>query len=126
MYVPRNSKCQECEIFWVSHQPFLASCGSTLSPWLDSFTIPSWKSNPHPRGLLRFYEDEHVIHDGCVWRIIDATRLFDGCKVVLKAVSLLVDEYELTITHFLSRPALRLDSRNRAIPILDVVYLPGL
>ncbi|KAK0437190.1 hypothetical protein EV421DRAFT_1715413, partial [Armillaria borealis] len=59
-------------------------------------------------------------------RIIDATRLSDGCKIVPKAVSLLVDEYELTITHFLSRPALGRESHNRAIPILDVVYLPGL
>ncbi|PBK87860.1 hypothetical protein ARMGADRAFT_1065842 [Armillaria gallica] len=67
------------------------------------------KSTPHPRGLLRFYEDEHVTHDGRAWRIIDATRLSDGYKVVLKAF-----------------PALRRYSRNHTIPILDAVSLPRL
>ncbi|KAK0191904.1 hypothetical protein F5146DRAFT_1135628 [Armillaria mellea] len=76
--------------------------------------------NPYPSGPLRF-NDGHVIHDGGAWRIIDVTRLSDGCKVVLQAVSLLVDEYEPTITYSLSRRTLRQDSRIHAIPIL--VYL---
>ncbi|KAK0477910.1 kinase-like domain-containing protein [Armillaria novae-zelandiae] len=122
MYIPNKSERQEGETFWVSHQPFLASRGYMLRPRYHPDWIPSWKSNPHPRG---FYEDQHVIHDRNAWRIIDAIRLSDGCKVVLKAVSLLGDDYELTIAHFLSHPALRDDSRNRAIPLLDVVYLPG-
>ncbi|KAG7441306.1 uncharacterized protein BT62DRAFT_1080180 [Guyanagaster necrorhizus] len=124
MYIPMDSESQECEQFWVSHQPFLASCGYMLRPRYHPDWIPSWKSNPHPISLLQFYEDEHVIHEGRAWRLIDATRISDGCKVVLKVVSLLANEYELRLTHFLSQPAVRRDPRNHAIPVLDVVNLP--
>ncbi|KAK0437220.1 hypothetical protein EV421DRAFT_1829096, partial [Armillaria borealis] len=46
--IPKNSERKESEIFWVTLQPFLASCGYTLRPWYQADWAPSWQSNPKP------------------------------------------------------------------------------
>ncbi|PBK68602.1 hypothetical protein ARMSODRAFT_937159 [Armillaria solidipes] len=123
--IPENSERKESEIFWVTLQPFLASCGYTLRPRYQADWAPSWQSNPKPRKFGVFYEDEHIIHYGH-WRIIDATRISDGCKVVLKVVQrFLPDDFELEIIQFLSSAELKDDPRNRAIPLLDIIQPSG-
>ncbi|KAK0452113.1 kinase-like domain-containing protein [Desarmillaria tabescens] len=123
-YIPPNSERKECEMFWVNNQPFLASQGYMLRPRYHPGWIPSWKSDPKPMAPIRSYEDEHVIHGHRRWRIIDAVHIPDGSKVILKAVSLLPDEFELGITHFLSTEEMRKDPRNNAIPVLDAFPIP--
>ncbi|KAG7441308.1 kinase-like protein [Guyanagaster necrorhizus] len=125
LYIPANCDRKENEMFWVNLQPFLASQGYMLRPRYHPDWIPSWKSNPHPQADLKSYEDEHTIHGGRRWRIIDATRVSDGSKVVIKVVSLLSDEFELGILQFFSTEEVRKDPRNNTIPLLDAFPIPG-
>ncbi|KAK0430632.1 kinase-like domain-containing protein [Armillaria borealis] len=121
-----TGRCErkEKEMFWVNMQPFLASLGYMLRPRYHPDRIPSWESDPQPK-VLRFYEDQHIIHTGRGWRILDATRLTDGSKVILKAVLLQEGEFELAISRFLSTELMRRDPRNNAIPVLGAFPIPG-
>ncbi|KAK0477907.1 hypothetical protein IW261DRAFT_1338266, partial [Armillaria novae-zelandiae] len=113
---------KEKEMFWVNMQPLLASLGYMLRPRYHPDWIPSWKSSPQPM-LFKFYEDQHIIHSGR--RIMDATRLTDKSKVILKVVLLQKGEFELAISKFLSTELMRSDPRNNAIPVLDAFPIPG-
>jgi hypothetical protein len=54
--------------------------------------------------------------------VIDATRTKDGVRVVLKCVHVESDEYRIAL--YLSSSKLLSDSRNRTVPIKDVISLP--
>ncbi|KAK0191903.1 kinase-like domain-containing protein [Armillaria mellea] len=56
---------------------------------------------------------------------MDATRLADGSKVVLKVVLLQKGELELEISQLFSANFMRRDPRNNAIPILDAFPILG-
>ena len=51
--------------------------------------------------------------------MLDATRIHDGVKVVLKRVRAMGDEIRIAL--YLSSDKLRSDPRNRTVPILDVI-----
>jgi hypothetical protein len=55
--------------------------------------------------------------------VLDAVRISDSQKVVLKKVS--TASYEIPIAQLLSSPALRNDPRNHTVPVLDVIPLPA-
>jgi hypothetical protein len=55
--------------------------------------------------------------------VLDATRIQDGGKVVLKRVRAMGDEIRIAL--HLSSPHMRSDPRNRTVPILDVVPIHG-
>jgi hypothetical protein len=53
---------------------------------------------------------------------IDAIRIHDGRKVVIKLVRTWTEE--LPIIQYLTSPAMMSDSRNRSVELLDVILLP--
>jgi hypothetical protein len=55
--------------------------------------------------------------------VIDAVRVEDDVKVILKHVP--TTTQELPTARYLSSEALLSDPRNRAVRILDVILLPG-
>jgi hypothetical protein len=56
-------------------------------------------------------------------KVLDAIRISDNQKVVLKKVR--TASYEIPVAQLLSSPALRNDPRNHTIPLLDVIPLPA-
>lgn len=54
--------------------------------------------------------------------VMDAIRIADGAKVVLKRVS--SRSYELLIHSKLSSQEMRTDPRNRTVPLISVIPLP--
>ncbi|KDR79995.1 hypothetical protein GALMADRAFT_1174063 [Galerina marginata CBS 339.88] len=55
-------------------------------------------------------------------RVLDAVRVSDGAKVVLKKVNI---HQDIPILEFLNSPELLLDPRNNTVPILDLIPLPN-
>ncbi|KIM39299.1 hypothetical protein M413DRAFT_447245 [Hebeloma cylindrosporum] len=107
----------EHEMFWVSLQPHLLSRGYKLRPRYDPEWTPSWTK---PGGKHRgFYEDS--LRGGA--KLLDGIRISDNMKVVFKPVATSSDELALAI--LLSSPKARADTRNCAVPVLDVVDIPG-
>ena len=54
--------------------------------------------------------------------VLDATRVKDGVKVVMKRVPSTGEEIQIAL--YLSSVDMRSDPRNRTVPILDVMALP--
>ncbi|KIM39283.1 hypothetical protein M413DRAFT_447226 [Hebeloma cylindrosporum] len=106
------------EKFWISLQPHLLSRGYRLRARYDPEWIPSWTNIPGASPVD--YEDSlRSIHSA----VVDAVRISDGPKVVIKKVDLSTNELPLGVK--LSSAELRSDPRNHAVPILDVVLIPG-
>jgi hypothetical protein len=55
--------------------------------------------------------------------MMDATRLEDGAKVILKCIG--ASSQELQIILYLSSAKMRSDPRNRTVPIVDVILVTG-
>ncbi|KAJ7768511.1 kinase-like domain-containing protein [Mycena metata] len=105
------------ERFWVHSQPFLLTRGYELRPRYHPEWVPSWSVQ---RTFYQEYDDSLAIHKP---RVLDATRIQDGKKVILKRVE--TDGKELAIIKHLSTPSARSDPRNRTIPLLDILPMPG-
>jgi hypothetical protein len=134
-----DSQIQPNEYFWVDHQPFLLSCGYRLRPRYDPAWVPSWKL-AKPKIIRPFNcEDDSGLLVRTVYpfitltnqyltnaaqkdHVLDATRVTDGVKVVLKRV--LSDGDEVQIALYLCSVEMSSDPRNRTVPILDVITLP--
>jgi hypothetical protein len=54
---------------------------------------------------------------------MDATRMEDGAKVILKCIG--ASSQELQIVLYLSSAKMRSDPRNRTVPIVDVILVTG-
>ncbi|KAJ7172959.1 kinase-like domain-containing protein [Mycena crocata] len=105
------------EQFWVDNQPFLLSRGYRLRPRYDPNWIPSWKRDT--RKAREYCEDDlEPFKDN----VLDAVRIDDGKKVVLKRVA--TDSQELAMIQLLTSEKMRADGRNRTIPLLDIICLP--
>ncbi|CAK5278249.1 unnamed protein product [Mycena citricolor] len=102
------------EEFWRSCHPFLLARGYQLRPRYDPDWNPSWTKE----GEI-FFQAEHNI-PSMKEAVLDATRIADGKKVVLKRIE--SDHPEIGICRHLQ--SLRDDPRNRTIPILDFLVLP--
>ncbi|KAK0502057.1 hypothetical protein EDD18DRAFT_1065378 [Armillaria luteobubalina] len=112
------------ELFWVKHQPFLAELGYMLRPRYHPDWHPSWiRKDGTKRWRFRAtFEDEHIPFVGIgilvrivfiilyLWQrinVLDAIRVKDGAKVVLR------------ITQHLSSEDLLRNPCNHSIPIPD-------
>ncbi|KAH9478490.1 hypothetical protein JR316_0008945 [Psilocybe cubensis] len=108
------------EVDWVKLQPFLKKNGYKLRPRYHPNWKPPW---------TRFWNLNKDMSDYSDWlwtsvpKLIDAVRVRDGAKVVLKRVVLAEDNVE--ILQFLNTPKMREDSRNNTVPLLDVLLLPN-
>ncbi|KAJ7078432.1 kinase-like domain-containing protein [Mycena belliarum] len=104
------------EQFWVANQPFLLAHGYQLRPRYRPDWVPSWilkesRYNLHEDSLAIYFDS-----------VLDATRIHDGRKVILKRVP--NDGDEVKIIKYLTAPSARSDPRNRTIPLLDILPLP--
>uniref|UniRef100_A0A8H7XN86 Protein kinase domain-containing protein n=1 Tax=Psilocybe cubensis TaxID=181762 RepID=A0A8H7XN86_PSICU len=106
------------EIFWINIQPFLLQRGYRLRPRYDPNWTPSWlqgkSGKKHPSPIL-FEDSSRDI-------LIDATRLENGEKVVLKKVETNSQEIPFAVTF--SSKEWKKDVRNCCVPILDVIMIP--
>ncbi|KAG9105415.1 hypothetical protein FRC07_009299, partial [Ceratobasidium sp. 392] len=107
---------------WVSLQPYLLSKGYQLRPRYRPDWVPSWKAtgaNPHS------CEDSA---NSLPVRILDATRVVDQRRVVIKMIIPSgVDqegEEELQILEHLTSSPYRDDPTNHIVPILDSFPIP--
>ncbi|KAJ6554567.1 kinase-like domain-containing protein [Mycena capillaripes] len=107
----------EDEELWVEMQPFLLAQGYQLRARYQPDWIPSWTVRT---SLSREYEDRIAVFDKSV---LDATRIRDGKKVVLKRVE--PHGKEMGIIKYLASPSVRKDPRNRTIPLLDILTAPN-
>ncbi|KAJ7199353.1 hypothetical protein B0H12DRAFT_1165383 [Mycena haematopus] len=96
-------RLEEIEKWWVEHQPFLLSRGYALRPRYKPNWTPSWE--------LPGNEDLSSRN------VLDAVRIADNVKVVLKLVS--TNEMRLSWWFGQCLPALEPDSRNRGVPLLE-------
>ncbi|KAJ7630012.1 kinase-like domain-containing protein [Mycena polygramma] len=106
----------ENERFWVNMQPFLLAQGYQLRPRYRPDWIPSWTVQ---KNFSQEYEDNIASHPDSV---LDATRIHDGQKVILKRVE--TDGDEMDTIKYLTDPSVREDPRNRTIPLLDILSAP--
>ncbi|KAH9481853.1 hypothetical protein JR316_0006383 [Psilocybe cubensis] len=106
------------EIFWVNIQPFLLQRGYRLRPRYDPNWTPSWlqgkSGKKHPSPI--------VFEDSRSDIVLDATRLENGQKVVLKKVETNSQEIPFAVTF--SSKEWKKDVRNCCVPILDVIMIP--
>ncbi|RDB18654.1 hypothetical protein Hypma_014742 [Hypsizygus marmoreus] len=100
------------ERFWVQHQPFLLSRGYKLRPRYE----PTWVSSSTESQIA---EDDLVL---LTPQAIDAVRMRDNYKVVIKRVS--ASTPEITIGTYMSSSPMASDPRNRSVPFLEVLYPP--
>ncbi len=131
---PRDYLLQHWEEFWVIHQPFLLSQGYRLPDRYDPNWIPSWRGKKKANAFQS--PDSSCLQVSILqelggytaycpmqrWRVLDAFRVSDGVRVMLKVVEI---NQDIPILEYLGSPALRADKRNHTVPILDKVLVPG-
>ncbi|ELU40825.1 Pkinase domain-containing protein [Rhizoctonia solani AG-1 IA] len=113
----------EAEKNWVHFQPYLVSKGYQLRPRYRPGWVPSWKlSGANP------YDCEDSI-DSLPTRLLDAVRIKDDLRVVIKMIIPYDDdeegEEERNILRYLSSEKCVDDPTNHAVRCLDSFSIPG-
>lgn len=106
----------EGEEIWVQYHYFLLQRGYALRPRYHPDWAPSWQTLD-TMGYRP--EDSIPAHPGTV----DAVRVADGKKVMLKRIS--TSSEELSIASFVSSYPQTEDQRNHCVPLLDVILIPA-
>ncbi|KAF5315016.1 hypothetical protein D9619_007423 [Psilocybe cf. subviscida] len=109
------------ELQWLKLQPFLLQRGYQLRPRFQPDWTPSWKrwGNFGRRSELSSEDALKVTgHED----LIDAIRLSDGKKVVIKIVR--TERLELRLLLLLNGPNLRQHPDNKTVEVLDVLLRP--
>lgn len=124
-----------CELFWIAHQPYLLENGYKLPARYDPNWIPSWETNkrldpitcPDSQGMSVSLHRYSIMYKHKLSYsqpgipILDAIRISDGKKVVLKLVEVHKD---VPIMEYLNSPDLLADPRNHTVPLLDKLSVP--
>ncbi|KAI0028848.1 kinase-like domain-containing protein [Vararia minispora EC-137] len=112
MNLLRDDELDPREVRWRDRQPYLESKGYMLRPRYRPGWTPSWyTTGKQPR------RSEDGLKLPLRSLLVDATRISDGKLVYIKQVK--TDDLESSIALVLSSPAMRSDSRNHSVPILD-------
>ncbi|KAG5642368.1 hypothetical protein DXG03_002965 [Asterophora parasitica] len=118
------------EHFWVNYQPFILRRGYRLRPRYQPGWVASWlQGNPESEsGPVEFaklrrlaYESEDFLTPNKP-ELLDAVRVSDGRKVVMKWVETSTEE--LPVARYLSSEPLASEPHNHAVPVIDVLPLP--
>ncbi|TFK38181.1 hypothetical protein BDQ12DRAFT_684117 [Crucibulum laeve] len=115
-YEPEHCEGIYCHLYkgediWAKLYPLLLSRGYRLRPRYAPGWIPSW-TLPGNEHLRRSHCEDAL---GKAGKLLDATRLSDDTKVVLK----MVDSDEADIAQYLS--SLSDDATNHTVPVLDII-----
>ncbi|KAK7691431.1 hypothetical protein QCA50_004830 [Cerrena zonata] len=101
------------EVFWRERYDYLKARGYLLRPRFQPGWTPSWLgTNRTPT----FCEDSI---SSMISGVIDATRLSDGTRVMLKSVSR--SDNEIPIARLLSRDSVSKDPTNHCVPIFEAI-----
>ncbi|KDN38113.1 hypothetical protein RSAG8_09709, partial [Rhizoctonia solani AG-8 WAC10335] len=104
---------------WVQHQPYLLEKGYQLRPRYRPGWVRSWEgTNRNPRVC----EDSLTIQS---FKIMDAVRVRDGKRVIIKAFDMRITPNELHVLEYLSSEDIQLDPRNHCACALDSFPVPG-
>ncbi|KAA1476394.1 kinase-like protein [Dentipellis sp. KUC8613] len=111
---------------WRTIQPWLQSQGYMLRPRFRPGWVPSWNSKAAGKEFDVEKSEDSIPHASVnAATTIDAIRISDGRRVCLKRVPCQEeDSVEVAITTFLSQSKQQKDTRNHAIPLLDVIRAP--
>ncbi|KAF9553732.1 hypothetical protein CPC08DRAFT_672908 [Agrocybe pediades] len=117
----KQLELREAEKMWVTLQPFLLGKGYRLRPRYDPAWQPPWLREKNENYVApRDTEESLVVFQRIT---LDAVRLKDNQKVVLKRVR--TDTDEINLATLLSSAPMKEDPRNCAVPILDVLLIPA-
>ncbi|KAJ7156503.1 hypothetical protein C8R43DRAFT_1065410 [Mycena crocata] len=105
------------ELYWFDCCPFLHSAGYKLRPKF----YPGFVATKEPSPML-FGDELTTTHMRTT--IMDAVRIPDDRKVMLKRISKTTHPFEIEIATLFGSPAATNDPRNHCIPILDVLQDP--
>ncbi|KAJ7020252.1 kinase-like domain-containing protein [Mycena alexandri] len=115
----RSKRLLPSERWWVNQQPFLLSRGYALRPRYHPDWIPTWELPGNEEIWPPRFEDSlSTVGRG---NVLDATRIADNVKVVLKIVRKWSDE--LTLTRHFGQKIRDDNPHNRCVTLLDVIYL---
>ncbi|CAE6467735.1 unnamed protein product [Rhizoctonia solani] len=107
------------EQLWIRHQPYLLEKGFQLRPRYRPGWVRSWAgTNRNPRVC----EDALTVES---FKIMDAVRLRDGKRVILKAFDTRVTPNELSVLQYLSNEELQANPLNHCAFALDSFPVPG-
>ncbi|KAH9479885.1 hypothetical protein JR316_0008518 [Psilocybe cubensis] len=114
-----KARLTSAEIFWRGIQPWLVDQGYELRKRYRPDWVPSWlKYDSSPDR----YEDGQVLpYD----QIIDAVKLSDGSRVVLKRIKRTSRSNEHNMLMFFGTGSLASSSRNHCVPVLATLYPPS-
>ncbi|KAJ7589483.1 kinase-like domain-containing protein [Mycena floridula] len=111
----------EADFIWVELQSFLQEQGYQLRPRFRPVWQPSWLPGGSLAGKQWMDCEDHLAL-GLYWAALDAIRLKDGQKVVLKIV--LDNTDELKFLDLFSKAPFRDDPQNHCVPVLNVIPVP--
>ncbi|KAJ1299254.1 hypothetical protein OPQ81_002184 [Rhizoctonia solani] len=104
---------------WVQHQPYLLAKGYQLRPRYHLGWERSWEgTNRNPRVC----EDSLTIQS---FKIMDAVRIEDGKRVIIKAFDARITPNELRVLQYLSSEDIQSNPHNHCSCALDSFPVPG-
>ncbi|CAE7112738.1 unnamed protein product [Rhizoctonia solani] len=107
------------EKLWVQYQPYLLTRGYQLRPRYRPGWVRSWQgTNRNPRVC----EDSLTLE---FFKIMDAVRVSDGKRIIIKALDTHVTPSELPVLQYLSSHKLISNPRNHCTFALDSFPIPG-
>ncbi|KAI9450986.1 kinase-like domain-containing protein [Lactarius psammicola] len=104
------------EVWWREQYDDIKRCGYQLHPRYHPGWVPSWKGS----------NKDFFMEDGqprLLRAAMDATRLHDGKRVMLKKVFPEERPHELQISRMFSSGEVATDPHNHCVPLLDVIEL---
>ncbi|KAJ6492525.1 hypothetical protein C8R47DRAFT_1319353 [Mycena vitilis] len=112
-----KSHASKLESYWYQHQPFLARCGYQLRPKFR----PDFTANVSEMDKQALDEYKAIYTRA---RIMDAERISDGQKVMLKSVSTERHPEEIKIARLLGSSPHKENPMNHCIPVFEVLQAP--
>ncbi|KAI9443850.1 kinase-like domain-containing protein [Lactarius indigo] len=109
----------DSELWWRDHYGDIGASGYKLRPRYDPEWQPSWKRS----GKDLFMTDD--VQPTLYRSVMDATRVHDRKRVMLKKVLPEEGSHELSIIRYFSSDELRNDPRNHCVPLLELLDTSG-
>ncbi|KAL0952421.1 hypothetical protein HGRIS_006694 [Hohenbuehelia grisea] len=107
------------EEFWRDHREWLLQTGYQLRPRYQPDWIPSWTGTKK----LWFLCEDSISSPH--HKIVDARRVSDGARVILKRYDKSIHPHEGEIAQCFSTEEMRSDPQNHCVQIYDVLSVPG-